>query len=319
MDNFANDTSLNTTLWTTWSSLLNSIASYGEGGMLGNTLVAPILGFGPNGMQMSGANANLEFTGIQSLEAFSPPFILNTTVTGTIANANPFELFLSNSNWTSKLAIFGNINSANCGYYGIWANAVDGDKLYGSPAVGVPYTIQVAVDATGYLTVSLISNGTTLAQQNGTGFTGPFYVILGQGEGSFLCSPGTANVAVWQNVCLASGASIPPLILIQPQSEIVGVGDTPTFYVNANGTLPLFYQWQSNGVNIPNATNGSFTINDAETNDGGNFAVIVSNAFGTAISSTATLQVTNATANAGALTVTLLPSRCGVWRCAVAG
>ena len=200
IDNYANDSGLNPALWTTQSSLLNSIAAYGEGGFYGNTLVSPILSFGPNGMQMSGANANLEFAGIQSLMAISPPFTLNTTVTGTIANANPFELFLSNNNFTQWLGIFGNINSANCGYYGIWINSVGGDLLYGAPAVGVPYTIQISVDVTGYLTISLTSNGTTLAQQSGTGFTGPFYVILGQGEGTDLCSPGTTNVAVWQYV-----------------------------------------------------------------------------------------------------------------------
>jgi hypothetical protein len=120
------------------------------------------------------------------------------------------SFFLSNGSWTgSRLAIFGNINSANCGYYGIWKNAVnDGicalnaDLLYRNGtagAVGVPYIIQVSVDATGNLTVSLINNGVTLAQRAGSGFTGPFYLVLGQGEGA-PCTGQSQNVSVWQYV-----------------------------------------------------------------------------------------------------------------------
>jgi len=203
-DDFENDTALDPAIWAAWSSLLDTIAGYGEGGCSGNAFVAPMLSFGPSGMQMSGANNNYEFTGIQSLAAFSPPFTLSTTVTGTIANGNAFELFLSNSNWTQRLPIFGNINLANCGYYGIWIDEVnDGfcashpDLFYGSAAVGVPYTFQVTVDATGFLTVSLTSNGATLATQAGQIGLGPFHVALGQGEGS-PCTGQSENVAVWQ-------------------------------------------------------------------------------------------------------------------------
>jgi hypothetical protein len=93
-DQFANDSGLNAALWTTTSSLLNHIAAYGEGGCNGNTFVPSALSFGPDGMQMTGANQNYQFTGIQSAAVFSPPFTLNAAVTGTIANGCPFELFL---------------------------------------------------------------------------------------------------------------------------------------------------------------------------------------------------------------------------------
>jgi len=66
-DNFTSDTTLNTNLWATWSSLLNSIAAYGEGGCGGNTLVPQILSFGPGGMQMSGANNNYQSTGLRDV------------------------------------------------------------------------------------------------------------------------------------------------------------------------------------------------------------------------------------------------------------
>jgi hypothetical protein len=299
-DNFATDTNLNTTLWATWSSILNSIAAFGEGGCSGNTLVEPTLSFGPGGMLISGANNNYEFTGIQSLAAFSPPFTLNAVVTGTIANGNPFELFLSNSNWTSRLAIFGNINSANCGYYGIWANevndgfcAVDPYLLYQDAAVGVPYTIQVSVDATGVLTVSLINNGILLAQASGSDYIGPFYVILGQGEGA-PCTGASTNVAVWQYVGLASSNS-PPAILAQPESLTVGGGATAIFSVTAIGTPSLDYQWQRNRANLSNngnangITTATLIISNVAVSDLGSYQVVVSNAFGSVTSSIVTL------------------------------
>lgn len=53
----------------------------------------------------------------------------------------------------------------------------------------------------------------------------------------------------------------------------------------------LSYQWRKNGVNIPGATGGSYTINAVTASDAGSYDVIVSNACGSDISSTATLAV----------------------------
>jgi len=252
-------------------------------------------------MQMSGANNNYQFTGIQSFEAFSPPFTLSATVTGTIANGNPFELFLSNSNWSgSRLEIFGNINRANCGYYGIWANSVNDGicalnpyLLYQNAAVGVPYTFQISVDASGNLTLSLINNGVTLAQAAGSGFIGPFYLILGQGEGS-PCTGGSTNVGVWQYVGLASSNS-PPSILAQPQGLTVGIGGTAVFGVTAIGATPLSYQWIKSGSNLVSngnvigTTNTTLTISNVSVVDAANYQVVVSNSFGSVTSSIAKL------------------------------
>jgi hypothetical protein len=70
-DNFTNDGSLNTDLWTTSSSLLSSLA-----GEFGSTLIAPTLSFGAAGMTISGVNGDNEIAGVQSLASFQPPFTL---------------------------------------------------------------------------------------------------------------------------------------------------------------------------------------------------------------------------------------------------
>ena len=68
-------------------------------------------------------------------------------------------------------------------------------------------------------------------------------------------------------------------------------GTTNTWTVGANAGLPVFYQWQKNGANIPDATNATFKISGLQTNDTGSYSVIVSNAFGIATSSNAALTV----------------------------
>lgn len=52
------------------------------------------------------------------------------------------------------------------------------------------------------------------------------------------------------------------------------------FSAYAIGTPPLRYQWQKEGIDIPNATNANFTISFTTTNDSGLYSVTVSNSQG---------------------------------------
>jgi glucose/arabinose dehydrogenase len=85
-----------------------------------------------------------------------------------------------------------------------------------------------------------------------------------------------------------------PQITQQPQSRTVAVGQSVTFTVAASGAAPLSFQWQRNGANIAGATSSSFTIASVAASDNGaTFRAVVTNAFGTATSNSATLTVTN--------------------------
>ena len=61
--------------------------------------------------------------------------------------------------------------------------------------------------------------------------------------------------------------------------------------VTANGTSPLTYQWQFEGVDISGATSEKLSIPFVHLADGGQYSVIVSNAFGSIASSNAVLNV----------------------------
>jgi predicted outer membrane repeat protein len=82
-----------------------------------------------------------------------------------------------------------------------------------------------------------------------------------------------------------------PTITSQPQSQSVILGSGVAFSVAANGSIPLSYQWRSNNVNIPNATNNSFGIATVTTNDAASYTVHVVNEAGFADSQNAILTV----------------------------
>jgi hypothetical protein len=77
----------------------------------------------------------------------------------------------------------------------------------------------------------------------------------------------------------------------QPQSRTVFSGRDVTFAVSAEGSLPLFYQWQFNEMDILGATNAILTLAAVTTNQAGTYSVIVSNALNSVISANAVLTV----------------------------
>ena len=84
----------------------------------------------------------------------------------------------------------------------------------------------------------------------------------------------------------------PPAITTQPQSQSVLVSNNVTFTVVASGTAPLSYQWFFNtNTTLLDATNATYGITGATTNDSGGYSVIVNNAYGAATSAVATLTV----------------------------
>ncbi len=85
--------------------------------------------------------------------------------------------------------------------------------------------------------------------------------------------------------------AVPPTITAQPTNQTVQAGGTASFTVTAAGTPPLAYQWNFNGTNIAGATNATFTFTNVQFSQAGNYAVSVTNAYGSTNSSNATLSV----------------------------
>jgi len=83
----------------------------------------------------------------------------------------------------------------------------------------------------------------------------------------------------------------PPHVLTPPLSQTVGQGYPATFCVIATGAQPVGYYWQFEGGNIAHTTEPMFTLPNVALASAGNYHVVLSNAFGMATSTVATLTV----------------------------
>jgi hypothetical protein len=83
----------------------------------------------------------------------------------------------------------------------------------------------------------------------------------------------------------------------EPVSQTAAENAFATFSTTATGSLPITYQWSSNGVPILNATNSSYMIPwTLYAMNGTAYLVAVSNSFGGVVSSNAVLTITKDTA-----------------------
>jgi hypothetical protein len=157
--------------------------------------------------------------------------------------------------------------------------------------VGDTAGFSVTVTPPGSLKYQWNFNGTNIAGATNASLTltniqfsqaGNYFVLVTNPWGSIVSS--NAALTVW-----ASGA---PLLVIQPSNQMVVAGNTAAFtVVPGGGTLPLSYQWRLSGTNISGATNAVLTLTNVESGQAGNYAVLVTNTYGSAVSSNATLTV----------------------------
>ena len=111
--------------------------------------------------------------------------------------------------------------------------------------------------------------------------TGSYNLVISNAFGTITSSNASLTVV-----------AVPPTLVLQPTNQVALPGSNATFTVAAGtGPIPIFYQWQFNGTNIAGATNDSLTLTNVQFTNQGIYQVVVSNAFGTTISSNATLTV----------------------------
>ena len=82
-----------------------------------------------------------------------------------------------------------------------------------------------------------------------------------------------------------------PTISQQPTNLVVSQGSPAAFMVSASGGLPLAYQWYFFGAAIANATNATLPLAGVNPGQAGDYGVIITNSFGSVVSSNAVLTV----------------------------
>lgn len=113
-----------------------------------------------------------------------------------------------------------------------------------------------------------------------SGNAGNYQVIVTNGSGS-----ATSTVALLTVTPLA------PFFVTQPNDASAGAGGSITFSAQARGTEPITYQWLTNGVGMPGATQTSLTLSNLGLTDSGGFSVVASNTAGVSTSRVAQLTV----------------------------
>jgi alpha-tubulin suppressor-like RCC1 family protein len=163
-----------------------------------------------------------------------------------------------------------------------------GSSSYGQTNVPAGLANVIAISAGSYHALAVKSDGTLVAWGAGTNSVASTYPNLGQ---SFI-PPSVTNltaVAAGDAHTLALAGDGAPFITAPPVSRFSYSGWRVVFRAVAAGALPLSYQWQFNGADIPGAT-GQLLVLDSATNDG-SYRVVVTNLLGTATSPGATLTL----------------------------
>jgi uncharacterized protein (UPF0548 family) len=209
----------------------------------------------------------------------------------------------SNSN-RNKNALFAilpvSIFLALCGMLASCANTMSSSAttpvITAQPAnatvtVGQPATFTVAAAGTAPLSYQWTKNGMSVGTNSATYTTAAttssdnnakIQVTVSNSKGSAPSSVATLTV---------DAASTKPSITTQPANVTVTVGQTATFTVVANGSAPLSYQWTKNGTKVGTNSATYTTAATALTDNGAKIQVTVTNAQGSAPSSTVTLTV----------------------------
>lgn len=113
------------------------------------------------------------------------------------------------------------------------------------------------------------------------------------GKYAFVARTGGASEDAWlDNICINNAALGAIAIITQPADTTVSVGDRAKFSVDADGSYPHRYQWLLNGVEVPGATDRTFTTSVTTlAQDGAVVTVKVNNGFSAASSANAVLHV----------------------------
>ena len=123
------------------------------------------------------------------------------------------------------------------------------------------------------------TNATLELSSATTNLSGRYTLVLS--NATWLIFPRPAVVRVFDR----------PIITSQPRSTNVLAGTNVTLSVTAFSPLPITYQWQFNGVDLPGNTNFSLTLTNVQLAQDGFYAVVASDATGSLVSQSAALRI----------------------------
>lgn len=123
----------------------------------------------------------------------------------------------------------------------------------------------------------------------------PFYLPAGRLNLAWTyakdSSGGAGLDAAWLDQVSYVLGGTAPFIATQPSDQVSLGGAPVTFSVSANGTPNLVYQWRFNNTAIPGATASSLALSAPGSANNGMYSVLITNSYGSILSSNAVLAV----------------------------
>ncbi|HEY3856554.1 MAG TPA: choice-of-anchor tandem repeat GloVer-containing protein, partial [Verrucomicrobiae bacterium] len=214
-----------------------------------------------------------------------------TTTSGGISNFGTLFKITTNGSLTTMF-LFDGTNGADphCDL----VQGADGN-FYGTTSRGGAHN-----DGTVF---SMTTNGivTNLYSFQGTDGASPNAGLMQAVDGNFYGTVVFGGIGFDGQISSGNGAVFriaatvppqPPVIISQPVSLTALVGNTAAFSVSASSSTPLNYAWQRDGVPIPGATQYIYTTDPLQlSNSGSVFSCLISNGFGSVITTNVSLTV----------------------------
>ncbi|HEX5397669.1 MAG TPA: choice-of-anchor tandem repeat GloVer-containing protein, partial [Verrucomicrobiae bacterium] len=120
---------------------------------------------------------------------------------------------------------------------------------------------------------------------------GPFAGLTRGNYGFFYGSTASGGGMNLGTVFKWISPSVLPSIVNQPSNQMVVQGDPANFNVTASGASPLNYQWFYNSNSLADATNSTLVLDNVQPTNAGVYSVLVTNIYGSILSSNANLDV----------------------------
>ncbi len=231
----------------------------------------------------SSTNGSVAFSDVQAFDTVTKLAIYNLPVPSTVLAVDRLDQNLWYFNSSD-----GNIESISMGLIKKAPSIIQQPATNTAAVSGD--NINLAVTATGLSPLSYqwyLENTEILGATNDSLEIDNIQILQAGGYQVTVSNPFGIVTSVVAQVSVLS----PPLFTNGPSIVSVLAGDNVSLSANALGTTPMTYQWSFGGFVIPNATNSSLIISNAQAANGGYYQVAVANDLGTATSSPLILRV----------------------------
>ena len=243
-----------------------------------NGLITTVAGNGTTGYSGDG--------GAATNASFDDPTGVAVDALGNLLIADSHNSLIRQVDTTGLITtVAGNSRTNQYGFVGGYSGddgAATNASLY--------YPCRVVVSASGNLFIADLNNNRIRQVAPTTDPAITIYNLSTNNAGNYTVMVSNPFGAITSSVATVTLA-LPPSISVQPLGQGVAVGTAATLSVTASGTAPLSYQWWDGAGAILDATNASYVLNPAETNNSDNYFVVVTNTYGAITSSVAALVV----------------------------